>query len=208
MLAVLEECLEQDVAGGRRHLEAPIKKGLVVVHGLLVLALPPVALHEGGVDNTVVDKAPLCELVKELEGPAPVVEVDVASDEVVVDEGVRASAAVEHLAEEVEGVMDATNSDETLGEVAKGDCRGGKGRRREHVVVDLHRGVDAVGLAVCEDEGVVGDDVGDDVGAAEEEIEERDGVIVAGGADHGRGHGVAGEDGGPDARGDGGAGGD
>jgi hypothetical protein len=59
---------------------------------------------------------------------------------------------------------------------------------------------------VGEDEGVVRDDVGNDVTAAEEELEELDGVFVAGGTDHGRAHGVAGEDGGSDAGGDGGAG--
>ena len=206
VLAMLEECLEQDIAGGRRHLEAPCEQGLEVVHGLLVLALLPVALHEGGVDDAIVDSAPLGELVEELEGPAPVVEVDVASDEVVVDERVSTSA-FEHLTKEVPGVADAAGSDEALGEVAVGDGGGGKGRGREHVAVHLHRVVHAGGLDVGEDEGVVGDDVGDDVGAAEEELEEGDGVGVAPGADHGRGDGVAGEDGGPDAGGDGGAGG-
>ena len=77
--------------------------------------------------------------------------------------------------------------------------------RVEHLLVRLERVVDPGGLAVGEDEGVVGDDVGDDVGAAEEEVEEGDGVVVAGRADHGGGDGVAGEDGGADAGGDGGA---
>jgi hypothetical protein len=114
---------------------------------------------------------------------------------------------VEHLPKKIKGVVDAARGDEALGEVAVGDCRGGVGRRFEYLPVDLHRGVDAAGLAVGEDEGVVGDDVGNDVAAAEEELEEVDGVFVAGGTDHGRAHGVAGENGGSDAGGDGGAGG-
>jgi hypothetical protein len=110
--------------------------------------------------------------------------------------------------EELEGVLDAAGGDEPLGEVAVGDGGWGKGGDPvQHLLVGLERLVDAAGLAVREDEGVVGDDVGDDVGAAEEGVEDGDGVVVAAGAEHRGGDGVAGEDGGADLGGDGGAGG-
>lgn len=158
--------------------------------------------------DAIVDQAPPLELLKELECLVPVIFLDVTGDEIIVYEGVGALAAVEHLAQEIEGVLDAARGDEALGEVAVGDGGGREGGLVEHLAVHLQRGVDAGGLAVGEDEGVVGDDVGDDVGSAEEEVEERDGVVVAARADHGRRHGVAGEDGGADAGGDRGAGGD
>jgi hypothetical protein len=45
--------------------------------------------------------------------------------------------------------------------------------------------VDPTSFTVCEDEVDVGEDIGDDVGGAEEEVEEGDSIILEGSMDHG-----------------------
>lgn len=64
------------------------------------------------------------------------------------------------------------------------------------MAVDLETDIDSALVTMGVDEIIVRDDVGDDIGLIEEELEEGNGVVVALGAVHGGDDGVAGEDGG------------
>lgn len=66
----------------------------------------------------------------------------------------------------------------------------------ENVTINIESDIDATGIAMCVDQYIVGDNIGDDIGLIVEELEESDGVVVALGAVHGGHDGVAGEDGG------------
>ena len=102
----------------------------------------------------------------------------------------------QHLAQEVDSLADAAGIDKTLGEMAIGDGGRAEGGIGDDVAIDLEGDIDTALVAVGVDEVVVRNNVGDNIGLVEEEVEESDGLVVPLGAVHGGDDGVAGEDGG------------
>lgn len=84
-LAMFQQDFQEGITGDGVHLELAVEKRPVGVHGLLLLPLLEVGVHEGGVDHTIVDEAALAELVEELEGLVHVAELDEAVHEGVID---------------------------------------------------------------------------------------------------------------------------
>lgn len=117
----------------------------------------------------------------------------------------------EHLAQEVNGFGNATSLNQTFGEMAIGDGGGTERGVGEDVTIDIKSDVDTTLIAVCVDDVVVRNDVGDDVGLLEEEVKEGDGLVVPLRTVHSGDDSVAGEHGGASHRehrvpGDGGGG--
>lgn len=81
-----------------------------------------------------------------------------------------------------------------------------KGGLSENVPINLKGNINPPTITMGVNEEIVGHNIGYDTRLIEEELEERDGVIVPLGAEHGGNNGIAGEDGGANAREDGVAG--
>lgn len=194
--AMLEQHLQQNITSGRGHPKLALQQGLVGLHGLLIPTFIEEPFHKCGIHDSIIDEATLLKLIEELIGLVQIVQFEKPRNEIVINKGIGAVALGEHLAQEVDGFGNATSMDQTLGEMAIGDGGGTERSVGDDVAIDFESNVDVALVAVCVDEIVVRDDVGDDVGLFEEEVEEGDGVLIAVGAVHGGDDGVAGEDGG------------
>lgn len=193
---MLQQDLYEDVASGRNHPKLPIEQRLIRLHSLLLSALIEEPVHERSAHNSIIDQTPLFKLIEQLVRLVQISQVEKTGNQIVINQRISSMTLSQHLAQKIDRIPHPAGIDEPLGEMPISDGRGTKRRMGQDMAIDLESGVDVAHVAVGVDQIIVRDDVGDDVGLVEEELEEGNGVGVPLAAVHGGDDGVASEDGG------------
>ncbi|PON79875.1 hypothetical protein TorRG33x02_234940, partial [Trema orientale] len=193
---MLKQHLQQNIASRRNHPELLIEQRLVGLHGLLLPPSVEKPIHKRRIHNPIIHQTPLLKLVEKLIGLLQILQIEKPRNQIVENQRIRAMAFVQHFPQEINGFPNPAGVDQPLRQVPEGNRRRAEGRIGDDMAIDLETDVNSALVAMGIDQIIVRDNVGDDVGLVEEELEEGNCVTVPLGAVHGSDDGVAGEDGG------------